>query len=744
MPLPLDVTNDIFRDIPHVRDLTAEGPPGPTTRADRDDGVGNLTQAFVWQPTTQDVIAAHKEQDSPTPLRVHAPIAYVVPPHVPCFTPALLPAAPVQTMGMAAAAVPTRVPAGGGARAGAAVPAAHVAAVQRGVDQGPAAATTPVSPATALAGLSLQQAAAATGSSTGDTSAPGLVLLADTAVDYLETIAPHSPMMEDVRPERTEPARTEKPAIARLRDPLLHLDRPIPGVLIDHDELLRQQQALVSHQLAHDEARACSNVVLNPKAQYYSFNMPSGPLVDPMALRDYAPMEVDGVPYPRERLAHANVTGSGSDASDSELYPPAPLEPNLPDDPPGAYQVPHRFTGEEQQGMRLLTGERRYFHDVPIRNSSAISTAIQGASANIPQVWTIPDVVHDARHLAGGHAAPPQPAILSTQANVFQFMAIPATGIPAMHFDDPETLLKGLAAERIHVIFRQPQCSMVLTRVYNGGVPRAHNVKQQSDALAEAITAITNATDFIVVPPAQSWNSELSHQDQPETWAVLRLDATQVRALVRQALWSSHKITFMAFNRDIRFGRFIGRIGYYTHNADQDIENSIKRTFAGPLVLPSIRSLVASHPNMTPVEVEPAVERVLDSLRVKVITYPNGNIIANVYCDSPTFAVESWRTWVAYVRTVPFWSDLNPTGTFLRTIRCAGCSGADHPSFMCPYPLLPGWNGPEPGAASIEGPTNQPGPPGPALNGRGGQHGTHPYRGGSFRGRRGRGRASPV
>ncbi len=515
-------------------------------------------------------------------------------------------------------------------------------------------------------------------------------------------------------------------------------------MLVDHDELLRQQQSFVAHQLAHDEARARSTVLINPKAQYYSFNMPSGPLVDPMFLRDYAPMEVDGIPEPRQRLAHAHVTGNGSDASDNELYPPAPLEPNLPGDPPGAYQVAHRFTCEELEGRRMMTGERRYSHDIPIRNSSAVSSAILGASSSIPQVWSIPDVVHDARHLAGGHAAPPQPAVLSTAANVFQFMAIPATGLSPLHFEDPEALLKGLAAERVHVIFRQPQCTIVLARIFNGGVPRAHNIKLQSDALAEAITAITSASDFIVVPPAQAWNSELSHQDQPETWAILRLEPSQVRILVRQMLWSSSKITFMVFNRDMRFGRFLGRIGYYTHNVDQDIENSIATAFHGPLILPSIRSLVASHPNMTPADLDDTVERVLDSLRVTVITYPNGNIIANVYCDSPTFSVESWRTWVSYVHTVPFWSDLNPTGTFLRSIRCGGCSGADHPSFMCPYPLLPGWNGPAPGDASIEGPSGTQMIVGSTSNGRGVSHGPHPYRGGNVRGRRGRGRGSPA
>ncbi len=516
-------------------------------------------------------------------------------------------------------------------------------------------------------------------------------------------------------------------------------DRPVPGFIMEPGEFARQQRELISFQMAHDEARATPALLRLPKAQFYSRTEPRSPLVDPVLLRGYAPMEVDGFPLPREPLGHARLDGSVS--SDNDLYAPPPLDENYPDDPPDAPRLVHLYHGGEIAGPAQASGEVRYSHDVPIRNSAAVSAAVQGASGSIPQVWQVPDHVQDARHLAGGHAAPPQHVFLPAPA-IVSFTVIGPGGAPPIHFDDPEFLLKGLAAERIHVIYRQPQGTMVLVRVVNGGVPRASNVKQQSDALAEAVTAASGAKDFIIVPPAQACGQELSLQDQPATWLVLRLEPIRARLLVRQLVWSTTKISFLAFNRDLKFDRFIGRIGYYTHNTDDDIGTSIRRTFAGPLILPSIRSLVAGHPNISPEGVDPTVNSILDSIRINVITYPNGNIIANVYCDSPSHLVESWRTWTSYVHTVQFWSDLNPTGLFLRPIRCAGCSAADHPTFLCPLALIPGWNGPTPGAATVEGPatTTLPGSP---ANGRGSSaRGSHPYRGGFPRGRRGRGRAA--
>ncbi|KAI0685563.1 hypothetical protein C8T65DRAFT_701485 [Cerioporus squamosus] len=580
-----------------------------------------------------------------------------------------------------------------------------------------AGVATPSTPGHAFAGMSIN---GHQGLSTAENS-PGLHLLADTAdARYDADTEMH---YED---DEVSPLRLGSPVNLNSLNDVYDQDQLVPGYNMIPEEFARQQRELVGFQLAHDEARAVPAVIHMPTAQFYSRIPPCSPVIDPVLLRGYAPMEVDGAPLPREPLAHARVDGSVS--SDNDLYAPPPLAVNRPDDPPGAPQVVHLYDGAEVAGPAKANGEVRYTHDIPIRNSAALSAAVRGASGNIPQVWHAPDHVQDARHLAGGNAAPPQHVLLPPVPTV-TFTTLPPGGAPPIHFDDPEFLVKGLAGERIHVIYRQPQATIVLARIFNGGVPRASNVKQQSDSLASTVTAA-------------AWGQELSLQDQPMTWLILRLTPAHAGQLIRQRVWSSSKISFLAFNRDLKFDRFIGRVGYYTHNTDNDIDTSIRRAFAGPLILPSIRSLVAEHPNIAPIDVDPTVLRVLESIRVVVLVYPNGNIVANVYCDSPTFLVESWRTWVAYIHTVPFWSDLNPTGQFLRPIRCAGCSAADHPTFLCPLAQLPGWNGPTPGAATIEGPATVVLPGAPGI-GRGAMmRGSHPYRGGSSRGRRGRGRGA--
>ncbi|KAI0682850.1 hypothetical protein C8T65DRAFT_750006 [Cerioporus squamosus] len=89
------------------------------------------------------------------------------------------------------------------------------------------------------------------------------------------------------------------------RSKAVQTDRPIPGLVVSPEELTRQQLALV---------------------QYYTRRAHAGPLVDPMTLCGYAPMEIDGHPLAREPLAHARVAGADSEASDHDMYHPPPLD----------------------------------------------------------------------------------------------------------------------------------------------------------------------------------------------------------------------------------------------------------------------------------------------------------------------------------------------------------------------------------------------------------------------------------
>ncbi len=471
-----------------------------------------------------------------------------------------------------------------------------------------------------------------------------------------------------VSPAGTSPQASDK---ENASPPLL--DRPVPGVIIAPDELLRQQHELIRLQLATAEVRPQS-VPGMPLARMLTGSSDIM-MRDAVSLRDYVPMEVD------RSLAPS----------------PAPSV---------------RHPAHSADGARLLR-------------------PLDAPRAPLVDVGPVPLL------------PPPMTAFTDPSLG-----PVPIASALSLHFDDPDAVYRGLAPERVQLARAQLPTSIVILHIYNGGAPRANNIKEQSDTLTEGLHQIVPGDcNFIVVPPAAEYGAQLSSQDQPTAWLVLRLTPPQSHYLLSGKHWTSRGISFTVHSPDPYFGGFLGRVGYYTHNVDGDIVRSIRRAFAGPLIRPSIRALVAARPGIQAEDIDVITDHIVDDIRVDVITYPNTHIAANVFCAPPTYSVADYHVWAEYVRSIPIWSDLNPISNFLRPVRCGGCAAADHPTFLCPFPLLPGWLGPAAGAPTIAGPVALliPTPPVGTGYGRGTppNRGGHPYRGGNVRARRGRGRAPP-
>ncbi len=459
-----------------------------------------------------------------------------------------------------------------------------------------------------------------------------------------------------------------------------YVDRPVPGLMIAPGELTRQQQELIRLQLANSECRTSDYSTQVSRMHTGSSDIR---MTDVTTTYHGAPMDVDP----------------------SRVPSPAAI------DPPRSPREPLQILGSRDRQPDIMRGRYgdRFF--LP----SAPADVAPGPPALLP----LPD-----------QAGPPP-------------VALPTAIIG--HFDDPDALLRGLAPERVRTLSSHDPFTVLVVTIFNGGAPRTTNIKSQSDALTAALTAIlAGATNFVVVPPAAACGEQLLAQDQPTAWLVLRLTPDQAEHALAGRVWTSRAISFLAYRPGPRFDRFIGRVGYFTHNADNDIEVSIRRLFDGPLVRPSIRALLSARDDIPVAELDPLVDYIVSNIDVVVVSYPNGNIIANVFCDAPTFSVEAYRAWADYLRSLSVWCDLNPIGNFLRPVRCGGCLCADHPTVLCPLPLVSGWLGPAAGAATIEGSITPhlgvPRPPAPSGRGAPAGRGNHPYRGGNTRGRRGRGR----
>ncbi|KAF8196516.1 hypothetical protein BJ912DRAFT_1056334 [Pholiota molesta] len=73
-------------------------------------------------------------------------------------------------------------------------------------------------------------------------------------------------------------------------------------------------------------------------------------------------------------------------------------------------------------------------------------------------------------------------------------------------------------------------------------------------------------------------------------------------------------------------------------------------------------------------------------------------VMWNVYCDPPPLTLADYQEWLRLVRSIEV-SDFDAGRGHFHTERpfhCLGCHSMDHPTGLCPFPLIAGWLGPAP------------------------------------------------
>ncbi|KAH9846510.1 hypothetical protein C2E23DRAFT_686267, partial [Lenzites betulinus] len=269
----------------------------------------------------------------------------------------------------------------------------------------------------------------------------------------------------------------------------------------------------------------------------------------------------------------------------------------------------------------------------------------------------------------------------------------PAGGFPAHDLSDPEQLLWGLSRDFVHDLWNEPENTAVLVQVYLTHYPTAAQVRTITNAIAMITRVVTGEASFRVLPPEPVRDAQGNRLTSPTTWAIVRLSPPGAHRMVLGRVFSSAELSIMVYPRAISFPDFLVSLGGFTEDHGGEILEAIWAIFNGPRILPLILQYTRVNPIYATYTPEAAAAAIISSLRVSVQTMENGNVVATVYCQSPTSSVHSWRRWRDAVAQVPFRSFFNRTGIARAPSICEGCHGASHPTHLCPYPSLPSWNG---------------------------------------------------
>ncbi|RDX41344.1 hypothetical protein OH76DRAFT_1423183 [Lentinus brumalis] len=289
-------------------------------------------------------------------------------------------------------------------------------------------------------------------------------------------------------------------------------------------------------------------------------------------------------------------------------------------------------------------------------------------------------------------------------------MPTPASpSIPIIAIDDPEMFIRGISDDWIRAIWKKtPEKESLPIYIYNYRFMDSVSFHRlAAKALRAAAISITGNPEVRAVPPEAQHEGEV-RGDEALLWAVRGLSKDDVQALLSRPIWSFPGITFFALPKDIGPGRWVFSLeGFLDDDADA-IRCAVQHVLLEAENVNTIAKLTKWNPEFRGMTSAQRIQEIIGSVEVTTWTTSNDNVIANIFIFPPTRVTRLWREWVSSLRTRRYGNYTNGTGTVRRLSHCLGCRSADHPTHLCPYPELTGWNGPDAGSGSfsrhIQGP----------------------------------------
>lgn len=390
------------------------------------------------------------------------------------------------------------------------------------------------------------------------------------------------------------------------------------------------------------------------------------------------------------------------DLGDAPFFPARPATPR-PQVPPPATPAAARFQSQSASALAAMF--------IPPLAASTPSNAATPPNGQGP-------LANTATYLAAHNALNPG------LGGGYTFTDAPDGGFPEVLFAEPDGLFAGLPRDRINAICGGDIGPAIILHVHNSTFPPQHDLRPLTSSIEGAIRQITGELNPLVVPPEREWTPGGDRRVNPFAWMVLGISEESAALVLTRPVWSATEITMHVATPHVRINRFLFVLGGFAHDRNHSILNAVWAVFTGPVVLPTILRLVQTHPDHAASTPEEAARAILASLEVRVSTLQNGNIIAAVFCDPPTLSIARWREWRNTITNLPFPNPMNSTGFVRRPAPCAGCHGCDHPTHLCPFQDVPGWNAPPPGttwgpppAGQLQGPPAGPPPPHPPPGG---------------------------
>ena len=187
----------------------------------------------------------------------------------------------------------------------------------------------------------------------------------------------------------------------------------------------------------------------------------------------------------------------------------------------------------------------------------------------------------------------------------------------------------------------------------------------------------------------------------PTTFLVYGISEALASAVLTQCVWSVPQVTFEAypFEPKVIPSIMLCLAGYICPDEDTVVD-SVRAAWLQPETSAQLQSiLMANDENfLDKTQALSAIQTMADSVHPELLDLKaqggGSSPRWNIHVAPPTLDIIAWTKIQEYVTVLTYPSVLHGTGTCRQLFFCALCHSFSHPRGLCPFPNIPGWNGP--------------------------------------------------
>ena len=230
-------------------------------------------------------------------------------------------------------------------------------------------------------------------------------------------------------------------------------------------------------------------------------------------------------------------------------------------------------------------------------------------------------------------------------------------------------------------------------------VPESHDF--YCSRILTAVTDIITTQEASVAAPRPSKDARKKNKT-PTSFLIYNITHEQVAFLLERGVWSSKAITFRVAPFKVTCPTFLFAIKHLSTLDPKDVYPIVRRVWESEKTKQFTEALTLELPENERPRAAYEIDLLLSSMNLGRLDIKEvGNNLCprfNVYADCSDFSNdEIWERLRTFLCEEDYISPMEaiPATTEKIPFVCNCCHGVDHPRGLCPFPSLPGWNGPK-------------------------------------------------